>query len=166
MIKTNEIGVSEVELPAAISNLNLSMIRKKLMEPAPEGKGWNQSQVKEAELWYKRYLFLCLKYGQEIVVPNYPIDTFWHQHILDTRAYYTDCLSIFGELLHHYPYFGLNDDKDDLAEAYNKTLQLYRVEFGCDCSQMKENYYYETKGAMGCGDKGSGTGCKQGCGKK
>ncbi|MBF4254538.1 hypothetical protein EA007_27345, partial [Vibrio anguillarum] len=31
----------------------------------------------------------------------------WHMHILDTRAYMRDCDTLFGEYLHHYPYFGM-----------------------------------------------------------
>ncbi|WP_162982162.1 MULTISPECIES: glycine-rich domain-containing protein [Helicobacter] len=62
--------------------------------------------------------------------PNEKLDEYWHMHILDTRAYTQDCLFLFGEYLHHYPYFGLEGDADDLERAFERTRKFYAHHFG------------------------------------
>ena len=55
----------------------------------------------------------------------------WHYHILDTQAYEKDCQSIFGQILHHYPYFGINGTKGkkQLVSAFDRTKMLYQETF-------------------------------------
>jgi hypothetical protein len=175
---------------AAIKALDLTHVCRKIQEPQPEGKGWTINQTIEAEKWYRRYLELCLRHPNFPVVPNYPIDSMWHQHILDTRAYAEDCKAIFGEMLHHYPYFGLNGDADQRDDAFGETNTLYMKYFGHSCAEMQE--FHQNIGAkdstcysepsecvrthneldevgvgasmgMNCNSGGSGTGCGQGC---
>lgn len=121
----------------AIESLDLNNVTRKLMEPAPEGKGWTLEQALEAGKWYRRFLQLCVLYPTKAVVPNLYIDTFWHQHILDTRAYAKDCQKIFGHFLHHYPYFGLNGDAQQRDDAFVETNCLYIGLFGEDCKTME-----------------------------
>lgn len=162
--RENILDISLEGIPPSIQELNLDNVRRKLMEEEPEGKGWTLEQATEAELWYRRYLTLCLKYGQESIVPNYAIDMFWHQHILDTRAYAVDCQNVFGEFMHHFPYFGLNGDKGELECAFVKTNQLYRIEFGEDCTEMKSNYNVKrSELPNSCRVENCGNGCRQGC---
>lgn len=40
------------------------------------------------------------------------IDILWHYHILDTERYERDCNAIYGKMLHHYPYFGMEGKAD------------------------------------------------------
>lgn len=60
------------------------------------------------------------------------MDTIWHYHILDTRAYAKDCQSVFGEFFHHYPYFGMRgkEDEENLEKSFYKTCELYETRFG------------------------------------
>ncbi len=144
-----------------IEGLDLSRIKAKLMEQAPEGKGWTQAQADEAELWYRRYLIVIAKYPDFVHVPNEPIDAFWHQHILDTRAYARDCEAVFGRFMHHYPYFGLDGDADERDKAFEETNRLYHIEFGVDCRSMQSFFGASTapdcnNGGQNCG----GSGCK------
>jgi hypothetical protein len=39
---------------------------------------------------------------------------------------------LFGEFLHHYPYFGMRDEAEaqELQDAYADTLDRYRAAFG------------------------------------
>lgn len=145
----------------AISRLDLSNVKRKIMEPAPEGKGWTQAQTDEAEKWYRRYLELCLRFPNFPVVPNYPIDSMWHQHILDTRQYAIDCQAIFGEFLHHYPYFGLNGDADVRDGAFDQTNEMYAKLFGEDCKDMAT---FKKPKMANCGEgggtSGDGSSCK------
>lgn len=160
----------------AVLSLDLSEVKMKLMEPAPEGKGWTGEQADEAELWYKRFLQLCLDFPDTAVVPNHHIDTIWHQHILDTRAYARDCQRIFGHFLHHFPYYGLRGDADKRDNSFVETNDLYRTRFGEDCMSMQtfrtsvgQNCSPECGSAcepgpdeaMSCNGKGGGTGCSQ-----
>jgi len=158
---------------AAIYGLDLTRIRRKLQEPAPEGKGWDEKTALEAEKWYRRFLEVCLRNPKFPVVPNPIIDAFWHQHILDTRAYERDCNAIFGAFMHHYPYFGLNGDAAERDRAFARTNGMYRTLFGEDCTSMASGcntpcegevtgHGIKTVTASGCNHSGSGTGCGQG----
>jgi hypothetical protein len=126
-------ATSEGTLDRAIATLDLSQVRRKLIEPEPEGKGWSEDVALEAERWYRRFLHIILKHPHVRPVPNHQIDEFWHQHILDTRAYAQDCETVFGRFLHHYPYFGLNGDAAQRDACFDETNVLYRKEFGEGC---------------------------------
>lgn len=111
-----------------IASLDLQPIMFKLVTE----NGYTTDQVQVLEKWYKRFLFLTFKYKEQPIVIAEAIDTFWHQHILDTRKYAEDCAAVFGDFLHHFPYFGLRgeDDRRALRTAYQATLNLLREEYG------------------------------------
>ena len=111
--------------------LDLSGIRMKLADP-DEGKGYSESELDLREGEYRKFLALHLANAGVDIVPCKLVDEFWHQHILDTRAYHEDCDAIFGEYLHHFPYFGMRgeDDAQALQDAYADTLGRYRTAFG------------------------------------
>ncbi len=71
-------------------------------------------------------------YEEDLIVPNISIDEFWHGHILDTSRYNKDCQRIFGELLHHNPYFGYGSsvEEKELEDAFDRTQHLHKKEFG------------------------------------
>lgn len=119
-----------------INSLDFSMLKMKLMDPQ-EGKGWTQKECDDAEILYKNFLYLILKYPKESIVPTRFIDDFWHAHILDTRQYHEDCHNIFGGYLHHFPYFGLQGEEDakDLKNTFAQTQILWQKEFGTIISQ-------------------------------
>jgi hypothetical protein len=112
-------------------DLDLVMVRFKLANPE-EGEAWTPEQLDLAEGEYRKFLALCMAYPEEAIVPCRLVDQFWHQHILDTRAYREDCQRMFGFFYDHYPYFGLNgpDDAANLEAAYEVTLRLYELNFG------------------------------------
>ncbi|EAY25607.1 glycine-rich domain-containing protein [Microscilla marina] len=112
-------------ITANIASVDLEMVKMKLQD-SDEGLGWTFDQCEEAEIEYKRFLNLCLKYGKGIV-PNKVMDQMWHYHILDTLAYHQDCEKVFGGYMHHYPYFGMRGSQDarNLADAFEKTKDLY-----------------------------------------
>jgi hypothetical protein len=114
---------------AQVAALDLEMVKMKLRDK-DEGQGWSLQQTDEAELEYKRWLTLVKLHGKGMV-PTNAIDLFWHQHILDTRAYVADCDKLFGGYLHHYPYFGMRGEQDakDLENAFRRTQALYLEAF-------------------------------------
>lgn len=115
---------------AAINELDLSMICMKLMD-THEGKGWTSQQCAEVAEEYRRFLAMHVLFPNESMVPNLAIDTMWHFHILDTAAYQRDCMAIFGEMLHHYPYFGMHgsEDESQFMSAFDRTKMLYEKTF-------------------------------------
>ena len=114
-----------------IAELDLEMVKMKLRDPE-EGKGWSIEDCDYAEVEYKRFLHLNLKHRRKGIVPDKIIDTIWHYHILDTRAYHRDSEKVFGGYFHHFPYFGMRGDQDakDLENAVGETKGLYEKEFG------------------------------------
>jgi len=120
-------------LDADIASINLEMVKMKLQEPT-EGINWTKEQADDAEIEYKRYLHLTrhYPYPEYSIVPNKIMDTIWHYHILDTKAYFADCDKTFGKYIHHYPYFGLRgeDDAKNLERCFEITKDLYLISFG------------------------------------
>jgi len=120
----------------ALSRLNLTKVKAKLMGPLPEGRDWTQEYADTAERWYRRYLTLIIKYPKQNHAPNQMVDEFWHQHIVDTRSYIADCQNIFGRYIHHNPYFGATGDRAECIATFNRTNELYRREFGEDPTEF------------------------------
>jgi hypothetical protein len=131
-ISTTRIAylVREKGIDPIIASIDLEMVKMKLQD-IDEGHGWSLEQSDEAEVEYKRYLHLTKKFPDASLVPHSIMDDMWHQHILDTRAYHKDSNSIFGEYLHHYPYFGLRSEEDqkNLDVAFEETQRIYAQEF-------------------------------------
>jgi hypothetical protein len=118
-------------LDPSVALLDLARLHLKLRDVS-EGEGWPAEVCALAELEYRRFLTLKRFFFSTSLVPNCLIDKFWHAHILDTRNYHSDCSRLFGEYLHHYPYFGKRGEFDrlELARAFQKTKDLYLGIFG------------------------------------
>jgi hypothetical protein len=113
-----------------VSKIDFAMQCRKLVEE----HGWSVETCAEVEDLYRKFLALNIRYPELKLCPNGPVDEFWHAHILDTRKYASDCEQLFGELLHHYPYFGMRgpEDKADLDRAFAGTVDLFIRHFGID----------------------------------
>lgn len=144
-----------------IDTIDLSMVKQKLMDEE-EGQGWNQEYAAFVEVRYRRYLCMLCMNPHESLVPTKDIDLFWHQHILDTRAYFNDCLRVFGFFVHHFPYFGMRGEEDakDLSLSFENTKAYYKSLFGEEYGATDES-----NTASSC-HKGPGSchKCKSGCG--
>ena len=79
------------------------------------------------------------------MVPNGDIDEIWHMHILDTRAYMADCNALFGEYLHHYPYFGMLGE-----ENRQQWLQVQKVSTNLWVQLFGEPLYGADSAAQKC----------------
>lgn len=115
---------------ARVAELDFTMLRQKLVEE----QGWTTETCAEVEDLYRRFLALNVRYPDQKICPTGPIDEFWHAHILDTRAYAADCDRLFGEFLHHFPYFGMRgpQDRADLEQAFSTSVELFIRHFGID----------------------------------
>lgn len=125
-----ETGADVEAALARVAKLDFTILKNKL---AVE-KGWSPEYQEEVEGLYRRFLALNIVYRDRKVCPTAPIDEFWHAHILDTRAYARDCDFLFGDFLHHFPYFGMRgpDDRADLETAFNDSRTLFIHHFGID----------------------------------
>lgn len=115
---------------ARVATLDFSMLCNKLVEE----HGWTPERCLETEGLYRKFLALNVRYFGRKICPTKPIDEFWHAHILDTRSYARDCYFLFGEVLHHFPYFGMRgpDDRLALEAAFRDSVTLFIEHFGMD----------------------------------
>ena len=125
--------VSDASLQGALERVNqldFAMLRRKMIEE----RGWTFEFCEEVESLYRKFLALNARYPDLKICPTGPIDEFWHAHILDTRAYTLDCEVVFGEYLHHFPYFGMRgpDDQAALEKAFRKSVEMFITHFGVD----------------------------------
>lgn len=114
------------DIAEKVSTIDLSMVKLKLMDE-DEGQGWPDEYATHVEKQYRRYLCMLRLSPKGHAVPTRDIDLFWHQHILDTRAYAQDCQRVFGEFVHHFPYFGMRGEEDaqNLHDSFDETKALY-----------------------------------------
>ncbi|HZH97360.1 MAG TPA: hypothetical protein VEX38_00185 [Fimbriimonadaceae bacterium] len=113
-----------------VQELDFTMLKRKLVEE----NGWTIEVCDEVEGLYRKFLALNMRYPDRKICPSAPLDEFWHAHILDTRAYASDCERLFGQMLHHYPYFGMRGPEDHAAleQAFSESVDLFIVHFGID----------------------------------
>ncbi len=113
------------------TGLDLEPIIFKLCDPV-YGKGWLLEKAQRVEQEYRRWLFLQTQNIEHSLVPTEDMDEMWHVHILDTKKYAADCDMMFGEFLHHFPYFGMRgaEDKKHLDAAFAQTKTVFRDAFG------------------------------------
>ncbi|WP_233217411.1 glycine-rich domain-containing protein [Trinickia dabaoshanensis] len=114
----------------AIDELDFSRIKAKLMHRRDGVIALRQ--IERAEAGYRRFLKLAAKFPNAPIVPSQEVDEFWHMHILDTQRYSADCERIFGYMIHHDPYSGIDGA---LEEAQHRALaaasdELAAREFG------------------------------------
>ena len=116
------------EIKRRIEGIDLEPIKFKLSKL----EGYSIDEINVVEKWYRRFLFLAWRHPSSAVVVPEPIDAMWHHHILDTKKYADDCSRVFGDFLHHFPYFGLRGDEDAraLRAAFKRTSALMDEEFG------------------------------------
>lgn len=95
-----------------VDELDFSLQKRKMVEVM----GWSEDAVEVMEGEYRKFLQLTAALedidSEVVLVPNRPIDEFWHTHIMDTEKYHADCQSVLGHYLHHFPYLGFRDEAD------------------------------------------------------
>ena len=117
-----------------IRRLDLERIVAKLGAPDPTiSRVWTPVEARRAVALYKNFLALyAMHAGPLPLQPSPAIDEVWHQHILDTRAYATDCDRIFEAFFHHDPYstreMQATEDEKMRRDAVSRLLPL--IEFG------------------------------------
>ena len=113
----------------AINQLDLTNVTLRLSKEP----GWHLADAKTCEGLYRNFLFLMAKYGPTHgeLVPSIEIDEYWHNHILFTRQYFSDCEKIFGAYRHHTPQIeDSNSTTSNTQQLFEQTQALYFKEFG------------------------------------
>jgi len=116
------------EAVAVVNSLDFSQMNDKL----ENYYGWSKEDVVLMNDYYKKWLVIHACYPELAIAPSAKLDEYWHMHILDTQKYMEDCQLVFGRYLHHYPYFGLEGDKEDLNKGFELTRKLFMHHFGHD----------------------------------
>jgi len=116
-----------------INRIDLTTLKHQLtLPPARGGHSWTAERANAAEAKYEKWLFLQRKYKDVLQSPGKEVDTVWHFHILDSRAYIRDTARIFGHYLQHYPYFGITEGMTKAIAVFETTRRLFRAEYGED----------------------------------
>lgn len=101
-------------------------------------RGYSDEDLKTALIQYEKFLLLAAKNRREHLVPTKEIDMMWHLHMLHPRAYYKDCMDMFGDILDHNGGYSLrNGETKGLAAALQITAALWEQEFGEGYSAAK-----------------------------
>lgn len=120
-----------------VDSINLEPIINRMIQTYR----WSDKGARKVAALYRNFLYLKKKYGKQYLLPpSVEIDEFWHNHILHTEKYFSDCLFLFGEYLHHSPQHGeLNKmSHAELERCFEKeTQKLHFAEFGEYIYQVK-----------------------------
>ncbi|WP_314410156.1 glycine-rich domain-containing protein [Streptomyces sp. DSM 40484] len=122
--------MDRIEIPDSIRELDLTVVRGKLADRATRGREVTNPPVAldsldQAVEDYRKFLALCEQFRGFPIVPSYDMDEVWHQHVLFTEKYRTDCTTVFGEFFEHVPYFGraeANVEEDDVVLTNTRAL--------------------------------------------
>lgn len=146
VVSLNSPLLTENGLDMRVSRLDFERLKHKYTESSEAEMSAAEWDMTEQE--YRRFLTLKSFYPSVVLVPSKMVDTLWHAHILDTRAYREDCQQVFGRFIDHYPYFGIygQDDYQELKNAFAQTVTLYEKHFGAYPGGGDETQ------AMRCGD--------------
>jgi hypothetical protein len=139
--------------------LDLDSVRDALIEK----QGWPLERAEAARTEYVRFLTLLQTKPGFMLTPwrnengQDDLDQFWHQHILDTAKYASDCNLLFGRMIHHNPHVvrGSGDESD----AIDKTHRLYARTFGKkNDGSVADAAFLSSCGACGTVDSHSSSG--------
>jgi len=88
---------------------------------------WTDEEAAEAELEYRRFLWLTYQHDGPAGALHGDADKLWHYHILDTRKYAADCDQILGRYIHHTPAHAVSEG--ERQAAYQRGLERYEAEY-------------------------------------
>jgi uncharacterized membrane protein YgcG len=128
-----------------VAKLDLNSVRQKYLFK----KGWwwrIRRSATRIEAEYRQFLFLIVSNPGKTVVPwSRDLDDFWHQHILDTAKYATDCNAILGQFIHHNT--NLPEGSTSHTKASAETFRMYKTAFG----EVARKGRRRTSSDVGCG---------------
>ena len=91
---------------------------------------WSLPRAQRIVEEYLRFIYLAAV-SAETVTPSVAVDQAWHLHLCYTRSYWHRlCRDVLERELHHGPTRGGVAEDTRYHECYERTLRLYREEFG------------------------------------
>jgi hypothetical protein len=92
--------------------------------------GWSTDLADRAILEYRRFIYLHMKAGHQIV-PSTRVDQVWHEHLLFTHSYWDElCDQVLHYPMHHHPGSSVGSDREFFMYHYQETLNSYQRIFG------------------------------------
>uniref|UniRef100_UPI003F494439 glycine-rich domain-containing protein n=1 Tax=Cupriavidus necator TaxID=106590 RepID=UPI003F494439 len=92
---------------------------------------WTLENAAMAADRYERFLLLVAARPGQPYAPTRDIDEMWHLHMLSPKAYYDDCVRVFGEVLDHDGGFGKEAEEEVvLKEVFETTAKLWQEHYG------------------------------------
>lgn len=145
----SSLKVSQVK--DVLDRWNFGSVRQRLLEKGE----YTIEQIDQAQEEYKRFVALCAEYAssERPIIMSAPIDPFWHNHILFTRDYRAMGEAIGTGYLNHEP--ASPNELAKLEPDYNRTLELYRLNFGEPNKQFWPEFA-QICGGSGCSCSGGG----------
>lgn len=87
-------------------------------------------KIQELALRYRRFLNLKAMHPELPIAPTEIIDEMWHLHMLHPRAYYNDCMKLFGFILDHHPGYGSDEEsRPALDRTFARTCRLWEERY-------------------------------------
>ena len=97
------------------------VVEQILLDEKKAGKSaLTREHVEDCVRKYRNYLALAKTYRSVPLMPCHDIDLVWHQHVLNTKQYYEDCMGYFGYMLHHNPAMPTQEVAERSGELYVK----------------------------------------------
>jgi len=107
-------------------DLNFESFFEKLIK---ENK-WSRSLCRSAIKEYKKFIYLAAISDNRVCPPKI-VDKVWHMHLTYTANYWDKfCKGILKKKIHHNPSESSSQAKSKDVEDFEKTKDLYRLEFG------------------------------------
>ncbi len=113
-----------------VGALDLEPVAWQLMRPGGEGAGLSLADADADLELYRGFWVLVALHTDEALVPTPRIDRVLHAHLLDVEAYLADCESVFGAVLHHWPYPAPAEMARDFENGPERTAELFERHFG------------------------------------
>lgn len=92
-------------------------------------QGWSPEFAGRVVREYQRFAYLS-QLGAGAMSPSVEVDQAWHLHMTYTRHYWGPFTKAMGGALHHMPGTGAAGEASAYRQIYEKTLDLYRTQFG------------------------------------
>jgi len=117
-----------------LESLHLDRYLRKLAQREPDA--WSPDRLQLAAREYARFLRLRQLHPETPLVPTELMDAVWHEHILNTRAYFEDMIRLFGRFLHHEPEYPGEPSDSDMQAGIAETTRLYLAAFSETPAEM------------------------------
>lgn len=92
---------------------------------------WDMERAEATIVEYLRFMEMLAESPRMELIASTDVDLVWHEHIMDTTNYANDCITLFGQFLHHRRARTLAERKA-IAGSYEKTKEHYAKRYNVD----------------------------------